>query len=148
MSPAPIIPAFVVMHSQWLTRLICIGLEVNFGIAAACLPAIYPGYKALSHRITSYRSSRRSSYPKSEKSLLPPSVAPAVVNSMPSDGKSAAPLPTAHRPRGIHEEEATGVTRTGDFLLGKSSETVDLDLELGTSFRVDNRTSGLYKHRE
>ncbi|KAL8740633.1 MAG: hypothetical protein Q9190_006687 [Brigantiaea leucoxantha] len=29
-------------------------LEVNFGIAAACLPSIYPGYRALRRRIDKY----------------------------------------------------------------------------------------------
>ena len=131
------------MYSQLLTRFFSTGLEVNFGIAAACLPAIYPGYKALSHRITSYRSSRRSSYPKSEKSLLPPSVSPAVVKTMPADGIPTVPLSIAHRPRGTRVEEVNEVRRTADIQLRKSPETVDLDLELGPPFRVDDRTGGL-----
>ena len=31
-------------------------LEVNFGVAAACVPAVYPGYRALQRRISNYRS--------------------------------------------------------------------------------------------
>lgn len=34
---------------------------MNFGIAAACLPALYPGYKAAQKKIASIKSSRRSS---------------------------------------------------------------------------------------
>jgi len=42
---------------NWMWR--C--LEVNFGIAAACLPALYPGYKAAQKKLASIKSSRRSS---------------------------------------------------------------------------------------
>lgn len=42
---------------NWMWRT----LEVNFGIAAACLPALYPGYKAAQKKIASIKSSRRSS---------------------------------------------------------------------------------------
>ena len=138
-----IVQTFITTYSQLLTNPFSTGLEVNFGIAAACLPAIYPGYKALSHRITSFRSSRRSSYPKSEKSLLHPSQGPAVVNTMPVDRTPTVPLPTAHRPQGTRGEEAIGVRRTADIALRKSSETADLDLELGPPFRVDDRTGSL-----
>lgn len=43
-------------------------LEVNFGIAAACLPTIYPGYRALKKRY----NSRLSSSEKTDQLLLDP----------------------------------------------------------------------------
>ena len=51
-------------------------LEVNFGIAAACLPAIHPGYLLLKSRVSSYRSSRRSSETSSKKAFVDRRLAP------------------------------------------------------------------------
>jgi len=107
------------------------GLEVNFGIAAACIPALYPGYTALSRKITSYRSSRRSSHSKSEKQLLPPPAVPA------TDGVVLAPPRTAYRPQGVCGEEADGIRRTTEIEVRRSS---DLDVELGDPAGQEGRT--------
>ena len=61
---------------NWMWR--C--LEVNFGMSAACLPTLHPGYKYLKRRILSHRS-RRSSDDLDTKVLVPvqafdPSVEP------------------------------------------------------------------------
>jgi hypothetical protein len=50
-------------------------LEVNFGIAAACLPTVYPGYLAVKKRLYSQRLSsteRTGSTEKTEQLLLDP----------------------------------------------------------------------------
>lgn len=41
-------------------------LEVNFGMAAACFPAIYPGYRAIRQRISKYSSQRYNSGEKTQ----------------------------------------------------------------------------------
>ena len=45
-------------------------LEVNFGIAAACLPSIYPGYRALRQRFDKYFYSTEKTQTQSGKARL------------------------------------------------------------------------------
>ncbi|MCJ1391185.1 hypothetical protein MMC18_004047 [Xylographa bjoerkii] len=115
-------------------------LEVNFGIAAACIPALYPGYKALSRNISAYRSGRRTSYPRSEKELLPPSAVPATAGTPTTDGAVVSHPSTSHHIQGVQEGATEGIRRTVDIETQSQEEERDLDVELGIPEGLEGRT--------
>jgi hypothetical protein len=71
-------------------------LEVNFGIAAACLPALHPGYKWLKRKVGSYRSRGSSDSQMTRGLVLAPVFDPSV--------EPASP-PKAYHPEGGSSQE-------------------------------------------